>query len=256
VRRFRVASLVVAGAFSLLLAGCGSVGHSEGAGDAQNGRQLFIEGCGSCHTLADAGTTGEIGPNLDDAFFQFRVDATGARNEDGEVDLAGLSDPDAESTIQDVVRGQIAYPIVDPSTGAPGMPADIYTGDDADDVAAYVASVAGLQPPGDRGGTPAPSPPPPPPPSGGGQPPPAPGPDDQLALGKDVFVANCAPCHTLADAGTSGTVGPNLDDVQPSAATVKEMVTNGRGAMPSFSGQLSEEEIDAVADYVSTVAGG
>jgi cytochrome c6 len=247
-RRLRVALLIVAaGASAALLAGCGGAEYSEGTGDEQNGKQLFIEGCGSCHELADAGTTGQIGPDLDDAFYQYRVDASGARGDDGEIRLEKLKDTDVESTVRQVVRGQIAYPIVNPPTGAPGMPADIYTGDEAEDVATYVASVAGTQPLEDR--TPTPAPPPTPPPDGGGG-------GDQLAVGKTVFTANCGACHTLADAGTSGAVGPNLDDVQASEADVAEIVTNGRGAMPAFSGSLSPEEIDAVAIYVSTVAGG
>ncbi len=75
--------------------------------------------------------------------------------------------------------------------------------------------------------------------------------------GKEVFLgaAACGGCHTLADAGTSGQVGPNLDDTQPSADLVVERVTNGLGAMPSFSSTLSEQQIADVAAYVSSVAG-
>ena len=99
-------SLAVATA-ALLAAGCGSVGYTEGTGDQTNGKELFIAKCGSCHMLADAGTTGQIGPNLDDAFRESRRNGLG------------------ESTIVQVVRGQIAYPIAKTSTGAPGMPADL-----------------------------------------------------------------------------------------------------------------------------------
>jgi cytochrome c6 len=75
--------------------------------------------------------------------------------------------------------------------------------------------------------------------------------------GKEVFLgsAGCGACHTLADAGTSGTVGPNLDEIAPSYSAVVEIVTNGRGQMPSFSGTLSEEDIQNVAAYVSQAAG-
>jgi mono/diheme cytochrome c family protein len=75
--------------------------------------------------------------------------------------------------------------------------------------------------------------------------------------GKEVFLGSsgCGTCHTLSDAGTSGTVGPNLDDAQPSADLVVDRVTNGQGAMPSFSSTLSEEQIQDVAAYVSSVAG-
>jgi len=67
--------------------------------------------------------------------------------------------------------------------------------------------------------------------------------------------AGCGSCHTLADAGSSGTVGPNLDDAKPSADHVVEMVTNGAGVMPSFKDQLSQQQINDVAAYVSSVAG-
>ena len=76
------------------------------------------------------------------------------------------------------------------------------------------------------------------------------------AKGKEVFAsAGCGSCHTLADAGSSGTVGPNLDDAKPSADHVVEMVTNGSGVMPSFKDQLSQQQINDVAAYVSSVAG-
>jgi mono/diheme cytochrome c family protein len=82
--------------------------------------------------------------------------------------------------------------------------------------------------------------------------------EGDAAAGKQIFLgaAGCGSCHTLADAGTSGTIGPNLDDSQPSFELVVDRVTNGAGAMPSFSDQLSEEEIANVAAYVSTAAGG
>lgn len=75
--------------------------------------------------------------------------------------------------------------------------------------------------------------------------------------GKTVFEsAGCASCHTLADAGATGTVGPNLDEAMPSVSLAVDRVTNGMGAMPSFSDQLSEQQIQDVAAYVSSVAGG
>jgi mono/diheme cytochrome c family protein len=76
-----------------------------------------------------------------------------------------------------------------------------------------------------------------------------------LAEGKTVFTTNCASCHTLKEAGTSGEVGPNLDELEPDMATVEHQVTNGGGGMPAFKGQLSSEEIKSVATYVSAVAG-
>jgi mono/diheme cytochrome c family protein len=75
--------------------------------------------------------------------------------------------------------------------------------------------------------------------------------------GKEVFLgaSSCGGCHTLADAGTTGAVGPNLDDSQPSYELALDRVTNGQGGMPSFSSTLSEEQIADVAAYVSSVAG-
>jgi len=75
------------------------------------------------------------------------------------------------------------------------------------------------------------------------------------AAGKTVFVANCGTCHTLSDAGTSGTVGPNLDEAQPSNELVVDRVTNGQGVMPPFAGTLTEQQITDVAAYVSQTAG-
>jgi cytochrome c6 len=69
--------------------------------------------------------------------------------------------------------------------------------------------------------------------------------------GKQVFMtAGCKGCHTLKDAGAAGTVGPNLDDAKPPLDLVVDRVTNGKGVMPSFSGQLSEKQIADVASYV------
>jgi mono/diheme cytochrome c family protein len=75
------------------------------------------------------------------------------------------------------------------------------------------------------------------------------------AQGKQVFNSNCKSCHTLKDAGATGSVGPNLDDLQPDKATVQRQVINGGGPMPSFKGKLSTTQINAVATYVSSVAG-
>ncbi len=70
--------------------------------------------------------------------------------------------------------------------------------------------------------------------------------------GKAVFAsAGCGSCHTYSKAGSSGSIGPNLDDLAPSFDTVVRQVTNGGGAMPSFKDQLSEQEIRDVAAFVS-----
>ena len=77
------------------------------------------------------------------------------------------------------------------------------------------------------------------------------------AAGKQVFLgaSACGGCHTLADAGTSGQVGPNLDESQPDYELVLDRVTNGQGGMPSFSSTLDEQQIADVSAYVSSVAG-
>ena len=107
------------GAAGLALAGCG--GTPSETGNAMTGKGLFTSGCGSCHVLEDAGTAGRIGPNLDDAF-------RGARLQGWET-----------SQIHAVTREWIEL-------AEPPMPRDIYTGQEAEDVAAYVASVAGKSP--------------------------------------------------------------------------------------------------------------
>jgi len=74
--------------------------------------------------------------------------------------------------------------------------------------------------------------------------------------GKKVFAsAGCSGCHTLKDAGATGNVGPNLDDLKPSEAIVQHQVEVGGGAMPAFKGQLSATQIQDVAAYVSSAAG-
>jgi mono/diheme cytochrome c family protein len=81
-------------------------------------------------------------------------------------------------------------------------------------------------------------------------------PAGDAAAGKQVFEsAGCVACHTLADAGSTGTVGPNLDDAKPPATLVVTRVTQGAGAMPSFEDELTEQQIQDVAAYVSSVAG-
>jgi cbb3-type cytochrome c oxidase subunit III len=216
--RLRGLAVACAGLVAALAAGgCGTTGLPE-AGDTGHGKELFKSKCAQCHTLADAGTKGVIGPNLDDAFRQSRADGLG------------------QKTIASVVRGQIAYPVVEPTTGAPGMPADIVTGTDADSVALYVASVASLPVRSQPGETTA---------AGGG-----------TKDGKTIFAeAGCGGCHTLAAAGAKGTVGPNLDQAKPPKELVIDRVTHGKGAMPAFKDTYSADEIAAVADYVVANAG-
>ncbi len=74
--------------------------------------------------------------------------------------------------------------------------------------------------------------------------------------GAEVFkIAGCPSCHTLKAASATGSIGPDLDQVKPSDATVSQIVKSGSGGMPSFSGKLSDAQIAAVASYVSSVAG-
>jgi cbb3-type cytochrome c oxidase subunit III len=123
-------------------------------------------------------------------------------------------------TIQQVVRQQI-------SLASSKMPANLVTGTDAQDVSAFVAASAGV--PGAGGGAP--------------------------TSGKDIFTANCGSCHTLAAAGTNGTVGPNLDDLRPALDRVQRQVINGGTIMPAFKGKLTNSQIMAVAKFVASSAG-
>jgi len=115
----------VAGLVAALAAGCGAVERVT-SGDPAAGKKLFKTTCGSCHTLADAGTTGTIGPNLDNAFASDKAQGF-----------------DVQS-IRDVVRGQIAYAESDPGTGHPGMPPNLLKGQDAKNVAVYVAQCSAV----------------------------------------------------------------------------------------------------------------
>jgi len=85
----------------------------------------------------------------------------------------------------------------------------------------------------------------------------APAQGDPVA-GKEVFLgtSGCAGCHTLADAGSTGTIGPNLDDLKPPYDAVVSQVTNGGGGMPAFGDSLSEEQIQDVAAYVTAATQG
>ena len=77
------------------------------------------------------------------------------------------------------------------------------------------------------------------------------------AAGKKIFlgVGGCKSCHTLADAGSTGAVGPNLDQAKPDYRLATARVTLGKSPMPSFKGQLTDQQIADVAAYVSSVAG-
>ena len=77
--------------------------------------------------------------------------------------------------------------------------------------------------------------------------------DEMFNLGKDIFLnsGNCATCHSLKDAGSIANVGPNLNEIRPDIGRVINSVTNGIGVMPAQLGILTDEEINAVAYYVS-----
>src|SRR4051812_48702998 len=130
------------------------------------GQQLFTQKCGSCHTLTGAGTNGTVGPNLDYAFKQAR-----ANGQDSD-------------TFAGVIKAQVENPRpATPEQTDVYMPADLVTGDDLNDVAHYVASVAGV-----------------------------PGIQAPVFAAPEFFATNCGGCHTLAQAGTTGTTGPDLDE--------------------------------------------
>jgi mono/diheme cytochrome c family protein len=232
-----LAVLPVAALLALLVSGC-TLKHP--VANLVQGKQLFVQKCGACHTLAHAGTTGTTGPNLDDAFRQDRADG-----------VKGTS-------IQGLVDYWIQYP------SAQGvMPARLYSGQDAQDVAAYVGLVASI--PGQDTG--------------------------QLAqgivvagtspsAGKQVFANNgCASCHTLAAANATGTVGPNLDQrlksdcALPASkkirgtsldACIKKAIVDpyayiptgyASGVMPSnFGTKLKPNEVTALVNFLSTAA--
>ena len=79
--------------------------------------------------------------------------------------------------------------------------------------------------------------------------------DSMLDMGKDIFLnkAVCSTCHALKDAGSIGQIGPNLNEIKPNKLRVINAVTNGIGVMPAYQNELTIEEIEAVAHYVSIV---
>jgi plastocyanin len=125
-----VRKALVLGGMVAAAAGLGGCNLTDSGTDVVNGKEQFVQACGQCHVLARAGTTGVVGPNLDDAFARAREDGFG------------------QSTFEGIVKTQIANPNIrashDPETGEqlPVMPPDLVTGDDAEDVAAYVAEAA------------------------------------------------------------------------------------------------------------------
>ena len=205
-------------AIAVTLAACGTGGKVSGSANAQNGKAIFQQKCAGCHALEAVGSTATIGPNLDDAFAEAR--ANGFK----------------ESAIANIVHDQIRFPGQystaqnDPNFLKANMPPNLVQGQDAEDVAAFVAAnagVAGFAVSKAVSGT----------------------------NGKNIFKSQCSSCHTLKDAGATGTVGPNLDQLKPPFALVQHQVINGGSVMPAFKGKLTDAQIKAVATYVSSVAG-
>jgi len=205
--------LAALAAVALPAAGCGTTDA-----DPERGRALFVEKCGTCHAMAQAATAEGLGPNLDRAF------------------AAGRAIGQTDDTIEGVVEAQVAYPREATHNPAASMPADLVTGQDLQDVAAYVAMYAGVP---------------------GAAPPKVPG-----GPGAQVFASSgCNACHTLAAANAGGVTGPNLDEVLPgqSAATIDESIVDpskviAKGypnVMPASYGQeLSPKELEDLVQYL------
>jgi mono/diheme cytochrome c family protein len=190
--------------------------------DLDKGQQLFTQKCGSCHTLTGAGTNGAVGPNLDYAFKQAR-----ANGQDSD-------------TFEGVIKAQVENPRpATPEQTDVYMPADLVEGDDLNDVAAYVASVAGV-----------------------------PGIKPPVFAPPQFFATNCGGCHTLAQAGTTGTTGPDLDQVLKgqSPQKISEDITDPNAViaagyppnvMPQNFGQtLPPDQLAALVKYLQTATGG
>jgi mono/diheme cytochrome c family protein len=190
--RAKLVALLALAIGGLAIAGC----DTQSNADIDRGRQLFIESCGACHILKEAATSATVGPDLDAAFADSRA--------------SGMD----SDTVEGVVAAQIASPRVTDPDAPDFMPAELVTGQDAEDVATYVGQVAGvpgIEPPEADGGP-------------GGQ----------------VFANNgCGSCHALAAANASGTVGPDLDEVLAgqSDADVEESIVDPEAKIASgFSG--------------------
>jgi mono/diheme cytochrome c family protein len=211
--------LALLGAIAVAASGCGTT-----SADPARGRALFVKKCGVCHSLAEAGTSAEVGPSLDAAF--------AAAREIGE-------DSD---TVEGIVKAQVEYPRPSNGNTAVSMPRDIVTGQDLDDVAAYVGQWAGVPnaaPPKVEGGP-----------------------------GAQVFANNgCGGCHTLAAAESGGVTGPNLDEVLPGqdAEEIKEDIVEPNNkitpgyqpnVMPQeFEQTIPSEELEQLVEYLMENAG-
>ena len=214
------------------------------------GADLFAERCAGCHTLDVVGAQGGATEIKD----RERVDGPNFN----------VRRETPESVLYAIRNGGFSGAI---------MPENIVVGREADDVAAFLSKYAGqerkaeITPQQPAGGGNANGGSTTTPPTTQSAPPATTstpeagttstgaGAEQANAQGKQVFTQSCGSCHTLKDAATTGNVGPNLDDLKPDEATVQRQVTNGGGVMPAFKGQLSDAQIKAVAQYVSSVAG-
>jgi len=209
--------LLVLAATAALALGASACGTTTA--DVESGRILFIENCGTCHTLAEAGTSATIGPDLDASF-------AAARASGQETD-----------TIEGIVMAQVEFPRPTNDDPAVSMPPDVVEGQDLHDVAAYVGRWAGVP---------------------GAEPPKVPG-----GPGAQVFAnKGCGGCHTLAEAKTGGSVGPNLDEVLSgqSAAMIHEDIVAPNdeiakgfppNVMPSdYEEELSSKELEDLVQYL------
>ncbi len=207
-------------AIAVAASGCGT-----SKGDEERGRVLFIQKCGVCHEMAQAGTTAQSGPNLDDAF------------------AAGRAIGQDSDTIEGITAAQIENPRPSTENTAVSMPASIVEGQDLEDVAAYVGMYAGVP---------------------GAAPPRVPG-----GPGAQVFASTgCGGCHTLAEAETGGTTGPNLDEALPgmSAAMVEKSIVDPSAViakgfpnvMPTIYGDsLTPKELEDLVQFlVQSTSGG
>lgn len=192
-------------------AACGTEGLPSESASSSRGKELFTSPEGRCAACH--------------ALADARSKGTVGPNLD-DAFFGARKDGFEESSIAAVVLAQIQYP-----TRGSGMPADLVTGEDAEAVAAYVAEVAGdpdkMKEAEATKGT-------------------------KATDGKSIFAdAGCGSCHTFAAAGANGKVGPNLDQSKPSVELAISRVTSGKGQMPAFGSDLTEQQIRAVAEFVS-----
>ncbi|MEZ5099594.1 MAG: cytochrome c [Thermoleophilia bacterium] len=225
-------------------------------GDPAAGLEVFTSaGCGSCHALAEAGSQGGVGPDLnasladkDAAYISQSITNPNAVVAEGYQSgiMPSYADQLDDQQVGDLVGLllQASGQEVTPSAPAEPAPAEPAPAEPAP------AEPAPAEP---APAEPAPSEPAP------AEPAPAAAPEGDPANGKQLFAsAGCVGCHTLADAGAAGNVGPNLDETKPAFDTVVQLVTNGAGPMPAFgtSGALTDDQIKDVAAYVVSATQG